>query len=347
MVDKKYCMSSYLAFRFIEKNGVDFFEGLRHKDTKPPQGDEFVYVYSADELDEKIKEKFAALEKSGQKLGIMLSGGMDSACLASYMRGCDAYTMRFLGGKWQQEELSRAEYYAKLYDLKLHYVDISWEDVEKYLPVVVQHKNEPVHSIEPQIYKACLQAKNDGVEKIIFGECADSNFGGLDKLLSRDWGYEEFIDWFMFLDPRKVLRDPADVRYVFEPFKRGDGIDYIGFMRKVYLAESAKSYENVSATIGVDFFYPYQGITTELDLRRIRSGDSKYLVRDLFRKKYPGYPVPEKNPMPRPVDQYFADWKGPERKEFLPDLDMGQFSGNQKWQMWCLEWFLNTYGTES
>ena len=27
MIDKKYCMSSYMAFRYIERDGVDFYEG--------------------------------------------------------------------------------------------------------------------------------------------------------------------------------------------------------------------------------------------------------------------------------------------------------------------------------
>lgn len=70
-----------------------------------------------------------------------------------------------------------------------------------------------------------------------------------------------------------------------------------------------------------------------MDLKRIRSGDSKYLIRELFRMKCPGYPVPEKNPMPRPVNLYFADWKGPSIKEFLSNLDMSKFTGNHKWQM--------------
>ena len=47
--------------------------------------------------------------------------------------------------------------------------------------------------------------------------------------------------------------------------------------------------------------------------------------------------------MPRPVDTYFADWSGPTRPEFKRNLDMSKFTGNQKWQMWCLERFLNEY----
>ena len=29
--DKNYCMSSYLAFRYIERDDKDFFEGMHHK----------------------------------------------------------------------------------------------------------------------------------------------------------------------------------------------------------------------------------------------------------------------------------------------------------------------------
>ncbi len=342
-VDKKYCMSSYLAFRFIDKNNLDFFEGLHHIPTEPVRPKQLINVNSAEDIDLYLKEHFKKLHARGEKLGIMLSGGMDSACLASYMPGCDAYTFRFLGGSFQDKELKRAEYYAEKYKMNLHYVDISWEDVLKYLPIVVESRKEPVHSIEPQIYKACLQAKKDGVESIILGECADSIFGGLDRLLSHDWEYQEFIDWFMFVDPKDVLVDPADVTGTFEPFRKGNKIDYVDFMQKVYLAESAKSYSNVFSAVEIKHDFPYSMFTTNLDLDRIRSGDSKYLIRELFNMKYPDYPVPDKNPMPRPVDKYFENWNGPVRKEFKKDINMDNFTGNQKWLLWCLEWFLNKY----
>lgn len=54
-------------------------------------------------------------------------------------------------------------------------------------------------------------------------------------------------------------------------------------------------------------------------------------------KRYPEIPVPNKNPMPRPVDEYFKNWEGPTRPEFRKDIDMNKFTGNQKWQMYCLE----------
>ena len=79
----------------------------------------------------------------------------------------------------------------------------------------------------------------------------------------------------------------------------------------------------------------------KLDLNRIRNGESKYLIRELFSLRYPDVPIPEKLPMPRPVDTYFADWKGPVRKEFRNDIQVDQYNGNQKWLIWCLEEFLN------
>ena len=64
----------------------------------------------------------------------------------------------------------------------------------------------------------------------------------------------------------------------------------------------------------------------------------------LFRKKYPAVKVPDKNPMPRPVDVYFDNWQGPKRPEFKAGIAMSRYDGNQKWLMWCLEQFLNQNG---
>jgi hypothetical protein len=47
--------------------------------------------------------------------------------------------------------------------------------------------------------------------------------------------------------------------------------------------------------------------------------------------------------MPRPVDAYFANWKGPKRKEFRDGIDISAYSGNQKWLLYCLERFLSKF----
>jgi len=347
MTDKKYCMSSYMAFRYIEKSEMNFYEGLTHDLVKSPANELLTYVHTVDDIDQAIAKVFEQLKD--EKLGICLSGGMDSAILASYMRGCDAYTFRFLGGSYQNEELRRAEYYAQYYGLNLHYVDISWDTVETYLAPCMRAKGAPVHSIEPQLLQAALQAKGDGVTRMIIGESSDLIFGGMDQLLSQDWSVADFQKRYTFLEPSRVLNEPVEMSYLFERYrKENDRIDFLQFMDDVFSIESSSSYYNAFGVAELPYTDPYAllRMADPLDLYRVRHGEPKYLIRELMHRKYPEIPVPNKVPMPRPVDAYFKTWEGPKRKEFKQNLDMSQFSGNQKWQMYCLEQFLNIYEPE-
>lgn len=343
MIDKNFCMSSYMAFRYIEKENMDFYPGMKHKNFTPVPNNEKALVRSADEIDKAIAAQFKQFEN--KKKGIMLSGGMDSAIVASYMSGCDAYTFRFLGGDFQSEELKRAEYYANYYKLNLHYVDISWDTVTEHLNAVMEAKCAPVHSIEPQILQAALQAKADGIEMMFVGESSDLVFGGMDGLLAKDWTFDEFVDRYTFTNPEDVLNEPVDMSYLYERYRKGNNIDFLSFMDDVFSIESSSSYYNAFGVADMPYYDPYARLkmADELDLNRVRNGEPKYLIRELMAKKYPEIPVPNKVPMPRPVDKYFESWKGPTRKEFKQGLDMSKFTGNQKWQMWCLEKFLNIY----
>ncbi len=80
-----------------------------------------------------------------------------------------------------------------------------------------------------------------------------------------------------------------------------------------------------------------------LDLKRVRSGDSKYMLRELYRRRYPEFEVPEKIAMARAVDVWLADWEGPQREEFIPGCVEG-LTGEQKFLVYSLERFLDIYG---
>ena len=102
------------------------------------------------------------------------------------------------------------------------------------------------------------------------------------------------------------------------------------------------SYTNACECAGIEAKTPY--ITTylaePLDYQKVRSGENKYIVREIFRKLYPNLEVPDKRPMPRPMDEWMKVWSGPLRKEFVPHCIDG-LNGDQKWQVWCLERFLD------
>ena len=345
MVDKSYCMSSYLSLRYVEDKERQFFDGLRHQVYKQKPLERKVFVSDAHDIDIALRNVFRRI--SHEKIGMLLSGGMDSSILASYMpEGSDAYTFRFMGGEYQRDELERAEYYAGHYHLKLHYVDIDWRMVEQNVDRVMEHKGSPVNSIEPQLYAAAIQAKKDGITMLVIGDAADYVFGGMDGLLSKNWSYDQYIKRTVYVNPEEVLIDPYDMDYLFERYRLGkNSIDYLRFYDEVITYESYASYENAFETAEMDFIDPYEllKMAKPLDLGRIRNGDTKYLIRDLFRMKYPETAVPIKQPMPRLVDSYFANWKGPKRKEFRNDIDIARYNGNQKWLLYCLERFLNNY----
>ena len=343
MVDRDYCNSSFLALRYVGRSGVDFSDKVHYRYPEVPSNTNRILVSTAQDIDYALQSQIEPVKKKNKKIGILLSGGMDSAILASYFYGIDAYTFRFLGGRFQEEELHRAEIIADKNGMRLHYVDIDWNVVKENIKPIMMSKGGPVHSIEPQICCGAKQAIADGVELMIIGDASDYIFGGMDKLLSKDWTADDFIKRYIYIDPFAVLKEPVDIQDIFDPYRDGNRIDYLRILEELATQESYGSYSNAFLTAGLEYFDPYERLkmSEPLNLTRVRNGDSKYLIRELFRMRYPGFDVPEKNPMPRPVDTYFANWEGPVRQEFRKDINIEQFNGNQKWLMWCLEEFLN------
>lgn len=258
MVDKSYCMSSFLSLRYVEDDNKQFFDGLHHQVYKQQPINRQVFVSDAYDVDIALRNVFRRI--ANEKLGMLLSGGMDSSILASYMpEGSDAYTFRFLGGKYQADELERAEFFAKYYHLNLHYVDIDWNTVDQNIDKVMEHKGAPVHSIEPQLYAAAMQAKKDGITMLVIGDAADYVFGGMDSLLSKNWSYDQYVKRSVYVNPEEVLKEPFDMNYLFERYRLGkNSIDYLRFYDEIVTDESYASYENAFETAEMDFIDPYE-----------------------------------------------------------------------------------------
>ena len=101
---------------------------------------------------------------------------------------------------------------------------------------------------------------------------------------------------------------------------------------------------NACETAGLKFLSPYNvmRLNGPIDLNRIRNGESKYIVRDLFKKLYPDIIPNKKIPMPRPMELWLKNWGGPKRKEFK-NTSLANLSGDAKWLVYILEKFLNYY----
>ncbi|MBQ6623351.1 MAG: asparagine synthase [Mogibacterium sp.] len=300
-------------------------------------------VRTAEDLLAAIKE-IVEESTAGGKTALALSGGIDSAILAKFMpEGSVAYTFRcVVPGTKVTDESERASYYADVCKLDHHILDIYWEDIERVIDDLMRHKGGPVHSIEAQIYLAALKAKEAGFENIIFGENADIIYGGMNGLLQKDWLFGEFVDRYCYVKPYHVLKDAEMPLEPFKEFCKDGHIDGHDFINKYFRQEALGTYNNACNTAGINFVGPYSMTVLDapIDYDRVRSGDTKYVIREAFKILYPDYKAPDKIPMPRPVNEWFANWEGPKREEFLPHCT-DEMTGDQKWMVWCAERYLN------
>lgn len=128
----------------------------------------------------------------------------------------------------------------------------------------------------------------------------------------------------------------------FLEFETDGRIDSHDFVNKYFRQEALDTYSHACTAAGVEFIAPYAltRLAKPLDYARVRVGESKYVVREVFRRLYPNESIPKKTPMPRPVNEWFDNWKGPTRREFLPHCHEA-LDGNRRWMVWALERFLN------
>lgn len=341
IVDKEYCMSSYLQFRTIAKKEVCFDQRLI-----PNLFEDFQYkteVNNSDELLFSLESQIYEITRN-RKAALALSGGIDSAILASFMpEGSKAYTFQcIVPGVEVINEIPQAKKYAEKNKLDHEVIPIYWEDFDKYTPILMKHKGAPIHSIEVQIYKAAKKAKEAGFDCLIFGESADVNYGGFSDLLAVDRTIGEFIDRYNYVPPHYVLKKPLMITEPYIDAQKNGYIDTHFFCRSFFYMEAMGSYTNACNCANISLEAPFAHTTMgiPLDIDKVRNGENKYLVREAFQKRYPGFFVPPKTPMPRPMAEWMKKWSGPTRPEFWPHCT-DKMNGDQKWMVYCLEKFLN------
>lgn len=341
MVDKNFCMSSYLMYRYVYDNSYQFQESVpcTQVDLKFNRSP----VKDKGTLYEALKKSVDEASKDG-KAALALSGGIDSAILARLVPfGTKAYTFRcVVPGIDVIDESKNAKRWAEMNDLEHEVIDIYWEDIVPAADECMKHKGAPIHSIEAQIFIAAKKAVSEGKTKFILGENADIIYGGMNGLLAQDWLFGEFVERYSYVMPYKVLKDymmPLDPFRAFENEGHIDGYDFINLF---FRQEALGTYTNACNTAGIEFVGPYSltYMDCPIDYKRIRSGDTKYIIRELFKDLYPGIKIPAKTPMPRPMNEWFTKWEGPTRSEFLPH-STDNMTGDQKWMVWCLERYLN------
>ena len=335
-----FCTSSCLAFRYVADPNQCWTDGIKPR---------FPSIDASKQIEvETGEEVLAALRKliaekaDPEKVGIFLSSGIDSAILAALLpEGTRAYTIDFDAPGFPMES-ERAKDYAKEKGLRHSVVRVMWDDFVAYEERLMIHKKAPLHPVEVALYKASLVARADGVEKVFIGNGADSTFGGLDKLLSKDWTFEEFIDRYTFVKPEALLKEWVDIVPVYAPYKKGAHIDVQNFLKTVHGLGVVQAFENAISLAGLEILQPYEHLRLNipLDIEKIRKGKPKYMLREVFSHLYLDRAPPVKVAFARPMDVWLRCYAGPKSEVFKKNVQINQFSGEQKYIIRCLDQFV-------
>jgi len=196
----RYTPSPLTAFRGIKKLAPGTRLVVRDGEAKVERwwryrAVPFEPMPSAEEAGEELLNLYKrAVERqliSDVPLGILLSGGVDSALLLALMnlygRDWKSFSIGF-GSGFQNDELEYAKQTAKIMNSPNYQIELNREMFEKTMPAIIRALEEPVAaSLVVPMYHVCRRARQD-VKVILMGQGPDELFGGYKRHLGIRYG---------------------------------------------------------------------------------------------------------------------------------------------------------------
>lgn len=296
------------------------------------------------DIDAALAEFFSHVD--WEKTGIMLSGGIDSALVASYApKGTLAFTIKYpeIEGV---DETARARLYAEKLGLRLVEVPVTFQDVLDLQDDLMLNKREPLQAIEVPILKICLRALDFGLENLVTGLGADIRFGGDTMALAKDRTKEEYIEFQRFVDPDLVLKGKVDQDLsIFDKYEKDGKFDVFAWLHGELGKGSDVGFLNPASVAGINLLGPFIPIERgfELNMEEIRSGKEKRILRELFYERT-GLEAPGKQAFTRPVSVW-KQYYGPivNTDEIREDAYERVSTDNQRWLIYTLDHWLYLY----
>ena len=178
-----------------------------------------------DQAEEELMDLYAKAVKrhliSDVPVGLLLSGGVDSALLLALMKGNSdvwpTYTVGY-GTSFKDDELVDAARTAKILNSPNYEVAINSDIFESSLSKIISIVEEPIaaSSIVPMYY-VCELARRD-VKVALVGQGPDELFGGYTRHYGARYGnyWRAIPDW-----ARNLIKPPLSLMPRFESVKRG------------------------------------------------------------------------------------------------------------------------------
>lgn len=185
----------------------------------------------ADELRWLLDDSVRLRMKGDVGVGVLLSGGIDSAILCCLARPEHAFTITFRDQGSVYDELSDARMIAKKSKSRLHVVRPKASDLREMLPGMIWHQDFPVGSMSSvAVFLACREASKH-VKALLSGQGADELFGGhvrylmmlAEERLGSEPAFSNYLPLARYFWSPEMFSDPPDRYYTL--INRGPGVD--------------------------------------------------------------------------------------------------------------------------
>lgn len=343
-IDK--CIEEYLAFQHLDSH-IGWQEGLHPRTyleyTECPR------IYSVKNGNDAVNRLTDISQKWTSKyepheIGILISSGIDSATVAKMLPKSSFAFYATYEERDVDPELDTVKRYCAENNLTLVIVPVSWKDYELQMDYLMRVKKLPIHPCEIPVYMCCKRAQEIGVQVLFSGWGADTHFGGMDKLMSKDWSIDEFKQRYEYCS--SIQQTENEDHY--KPFVNdNNSINVYDFLTYNYHVMTLRSFFYIPELCGLLHVPLWSFLKAEdLDLVRIRS-EPKYIIQEAFKILYPSFEPTEKLPFTRPTDLYmkkhFSDYTYCDKLKIYSQKiknNIIETTGQQKWMIYILNRFI-------
>lgn len=340
------CIDEYLAFQHINSH-IGWTYGVHQRsfleNTECPRLHTVTDGKTAIQTLQKISKNWTS-KYQPHEIGILISSGIDSASVAKMLpKNSFAFYATYEERDFDPE-LNIVKNYCEENNLHLIIVNVSWKDYELHMDYLMRVKKAPIHPCEIPVYMCCKKAQELGIQILFSGWGADTHFGGMDKLMSKDWSLEEFKQRFEYCANLQLTNDYS--HYV--SFLNLDNtVNVYDFLTYNYHVMTLRSFFYIPELCGLIHLPLWSYLNVEsLDLERIKT-EPKYIIQEAFKLMYPNFTPTDKLPFTRPTDLYMNDHFNDYTycKKLIGHSEniknnIVNTNGQQKWMIYILNRFL-------
>ena len=338
-------IDEFLAFQHLYSN-IGWIEGLHNRKydeyTECPRN---IKVNNGKEAVLELNKFKDRLLNNNSQIGILISSGIDSATIAKMLpENSYAFYATYLE-RDNDPEIEIVRKYCRINKLNLIIVTVSWKDYNDNIDYLMSVKKNPIHPCEIPVYMCCKKAKEMNIKILLSGWGADTHFGGMDKLISKDWKLENFKKRYEYCPRIKENNEHLD--NIYKNFTNNDNkINTQEFLTYNYHIMTIKSFFYIPELFGLIHLplWGNIGLDHKLNIERVRNGEPKYVIAEAFKLLYKNdnIDVTNKIPFTRPTNIYmkehFYDIKYTNKlKEYINNNNL---SSQQLWMIYTLNRFL-------